>query len=143
MDVRFQFGLVAFLATTGAAPLAAQVSSDAAAQPKQAASDSATAAVSGSPSTTLIARGDTVYHGPGNCYACHGAAGTGTIAPSLTDAEWIHSKGTYDEIVAQILKGVPKEESKSGIPMPPKGGSSISDEDVKAVAAYVFSLRQK
>jgi hypothetical protein len=30
-----------------------------------------------------------------------------------------------------ILKGVPKEEAKSGIPMIPKGGGSMSDEDVK------------
>jgi cytochrome c5 len=27
--------------------------------------------------------------------------------------------------------------------MPPKGGSTISDEDVKACAAYVYSLSQK
>jgi mono/diheme cytochrome c family protein len=65
------------------------------------------------------------------------------VGPSLADAEWIHSKGTYDDIVAQINKGVPKEQSKSGIPMPPKGGSAISDDDVKAVAAYVHSLGQK
>jgi cytochrome c5 len=38
---------------------------------------------------------------------------------------------------------VTKEESKSGIMMPPRGGSTISDEDVKAVAAYVYSLSHK
>jgi mono/diheme cytochrome c family protein len=38
---------------------------------------------------------------------------------------------------------VPKEKAKSGIPMPPKGGATISDEDVKAVAAYVYSLSHK
>ena len=65
------------------------------------------------------------------------------MGPNLTDAEWIHSKGTLEEIVAQVEHGVPKEESKSGIPMPPKGGSSISDDDVKAVAAYVYSLSHK
>ena len=143
MDLRSQLGLLACLAMAGAAPLAAQISSDASAQPKEAASDSSTTPASAAPSPTLLARGDTVYHGPGNCYACHGAAATGAVGPNLTDAEWIHSKGTYEEIVAQILKGVTKEEAKSGIPMPPKGGSSISDEDVKAVAAYVYSLRQK
>jgi cytochrome c5 len=65
------------------------------------------------------------------------------VGPSLTDAEWIHSKGSFDEIVAQVTKGVTKEESKSGIMMPPRGGSTISDEDVKAVAAYVYSLSHK
>jgi mono/diheme cytochrome c family protein len=38
---------------------------------------------------------------------------------------------------------VPKEESKSGIVMLPKGGGTLSDEDVKAVAAYVYSLSHK
>ena len=38
---------------------------------------------------------------------------------------------------------MPKEESKSGIPMPAKGGSSITDDEVKAVAAYVYSLSHK
>jgi mono/diheme cytochrome c family protein len=97
----------------------------------------------GSPSPAVIARGDSVFHGPGNCYACHGSKGEGLVGPSLIDAEWIHSKGTTDEIAAQVLKGIPKEQAKSGIPMPPKGGSTISDDDVKAVAAYVHSLSQK
>jgi mono/diheme cytochrome c family protein len=65
------------------------------------------------------------------------------VGPNLTDAEWIHSKGSYDEIVAQINKGVPKEEAKSGILMPPKGGATLSDDDVKAIAAYVYSLSHK
>ena len=46
-------------------------------------------------------------------------------------------------IAATVTSGIPKEKAKSGIPMPPKGGSSISDEDVKAVAAYVYSLSHK
>lgn len=95
------------------------------------------------PTPAVIARGDSVFHGPGNCYACHGSKGEGLVGPSLIDAEWIHSKGTIDEIAAQVAEGIPKEQSKSGIPMPPKGGSTISDEDVKAVAAYVHSLSQK
>jgi mono/diheme cytochrome c family protein len=91
----------------------------------------------------MVARGDSVFHGPGNCYACHGSKGEGLVGPSLIDAEWVHSKGTVEEIAAQVAKGIPKEQSKSGIPMPPKGGSTISEDDVKAVAAYVHSLSQK
>lgn len=121
MNVTTRVGLFVLLAVAVAPPLSAQESSDPA----------------------LIARGDSVYHGPGNCYACHGAKGVGLVGPSLTDAEWIHSKGSYEEIMVQIEQGVPKEKAKSGIPMPPKGGSTISDEDVKAVAAYVYSLSHK
>jgi mono/diheme cytochrome c family protein len=97
----------------------------------------------GAATPAMIARGDTVFHGAGNCYACHGSKGEGLVGPSLIDAEWIHSKGTVEEIAAQVAKGIPKAEAKSGIPMPPKGGSTISDDDVKAVAAYVHSLSQK
>ncbi len=119
MDTWARFGLLASLMTAGAAPAVAQTSS------------------------ALIARGDAVFHGPGNCYACHGSKGEGLVGPNLTDSEWIHSKGTLEEIEAQIIKGVTKEEAKSGMPMPPKGGSAISDEDIKACAAYVYSLSQK
>jgi len=88
----------------------------------------------------MIVTGNTIFHGPGLCYACHGPNAQGLVGPSLVDTVWIHSKGSYPEIVNQILHGVSKEDSKSGIPMPPRGGSSISDEDVRAVAAYVWSL---
>jgi mono/diheme cytochrome c family protein len=122
-----RLGLLASLLTAGATPAAAQAGAE----------------TSATPPSPLIARGDAVFHGPGNCYACHGSKGEGLVGPSLTDSEWIHSKGTLAEIEAQIIHGVPKEESKSGIPMPPKGGSTISEEDVKACAAYVYSLSQK
>ncbi len=91
----------------------------------------------------LITQGDSIFHSKGNCYACHGANAQGAVGPNLTDAEWIHSDGSYDAIVKQVTTGVAKEESKSGIPMPPKGGSTITDDEVKAVAAYVYSLSHK
>lgn len=88
----------------------------------------------------MIDKGKEIYGKQGLCYACHGQDGKGLVGPNLTDDVWLHSKGTYDEIVAQVTKGVTKEQSKSGVPMPAKGGSSISDDDVKAVSAYVWSL---
>ena len=139
MDRWTRFGLLASLVTAGAAPAVAQETSATPAAPQ--ASPETPAA--GASSSALIARGDAVFHGPGNCYACHGNKGEGLVGPNLTDTEWIHSKGTLEDIEAQITHGVSKEESKSGIPMPPKGGSAISDEDVTACAAYVYSLSQK
>lgn len=91
----------------------------------------------------MVDKGNEIFHKTGLCYACHGQDAKGLVGPNLTDDVWIHSKGTYPELVAQIMKGVPKEESKSGVPMPAKGGSTISDDDVKAVAAYVWSLSHK
>ena len=90
-----------------------------------------------------IAKGDTVFHKSGLCYACHGSNAEGSVGPSLVDAEWLHSDGSYDMIVATVTSGIPAEKAKKGIPMPPKGGSAITEDEVKAVAAYVYSLSHK
>jgi mono/diheme cytochrome c family protein len=124
MDTRTRLGLLlAFAAALGASPAVAQTP----------------AAVT----PAAITQGDSIFHSKGNCYACHGANAQGAVGPNLTDAEWIHSDGSYDAIVKQITTGVPKEESKSGIAMPPKGGTTITDDEGKAVAAYVYSLGHK
>ncbi|HWB43089.1 MAG TPA: c-type cytochrome, partial [Gemmatimonadales bacterium] len=68
-----------------------------------------------------IAKGDTIFHKSGLCYACHGANAEGTVGPSLVDAEWLHGDGSYDMIVATVTAGVPAEKAKKGIAMPPKG----------------------
>ena len=91
----------------------------------------------------MIEKGQAIFTGAGLCYACHGKEAQGVVGPNLTDAEWLHGKGEYEEIVAIVTKGIPQAEAKKGIAMPPKGGSSISDDDVKAVAAYVWSLSHK
>jgi cbb3-type cytochrome c oxidase subunit III len=141
MNARTRIGLVASLALAGASPALAQTS-DAAATPAKPEASTAPGAAAGY-SPELVAKGDALFHASANCYACHGSNAQGLVGPNLTDAEWIHSKGSYDEIVAQINHGVPKEESKSGIVMPPKGGATLSDDDVKAIAAYVYSLSHK
>jgi mono/diheme cytochrome c family protein len=91
----------------------------------------------------MVDKGNEIFHKAGLCYACHGQDAKGLVGPNLTDDVWLHSKGTYDDIVKQVMAGVTKEESKSGVPMPARGGSSITDDDVKAVAAYVYSLSHK
>jgi cbb3-type cytochrome c oxidase subunit III len=141
MSTRSSVSLLVALIAAGAIPAAAQSTSEPAPNPAK----TPPAAAAGAPgySADLVAKGDAIFHGPGNCYACHGSKAEGLVGPNLTDAEWIHSKGSYDEIVAQVIHGVPKAESKSGIEMPPKGGGALSDDDVKAVAAYVHSLSHK
>jgi mono/diheme cytochrome c family protein len=91
----------------------------------------------------MVEQGRKVFTGAGVCFACHGQDGTGGAAPSLADTVWVHNRGEYDKIVALIMTGVPLKESKSGIVMPPRGGSAISDEDLRAVAAYVWSLSHR
>jgi mono/diheme cytochrome c family protein len=93
----------------------------------------------------MVDKGKAIFAGSGNCYACHGQNAQGMLGPTtnLTDATWIHSDGTYPKIAEYIKAGVTKEQSKSGIPMPPRGGSKITDEEVNLVAAYVYALSHK
>lgn len=74
------------------------------------------------------------------CSACHGANGTGTPAgPALNDNEWLNVTGQYPEIVTVINTGVPNPKQFPGA-MPPKGGGNFTDEQVRAIAAYVYAL---
>ncbi|MGH7562418.1 MAG: c-type cytochrome [Gemmatimonadales bacterium] len=90
-----------------------------------------------------IARGRDLFLGAGLCMACHGADAKGAVGPDLTDTLWQHHKGSYEEIYAQLVRGIPAEESKSGTLMPPRGGSSLTDDELRAVAAYVWSLSRR
>jgi cbb3-type cytochrome c oxidase subunit III len=94
----------------------------------------------------MVEQGEVVFKGEGNCWACHGADATGSrgVGPNLTDDDWWHSDGTYEAIVNQILSGVSSDQARNAFSamMPPRGGSGINEEQVRAVAAYVWSLRQ-
>jgi mono/diheme cytochrome c family protein len=74
------------------------------------------------------------------CAACHGPAGAGTpTCPTLSDSKWIHITGAYPEIVTIVTNGVPQPKEHPA-PMPPKGGGSFDDAQVRALAAYVYAL---
>ncbi len=65
------------------------------------------------------------------CAACHGLEGEGRIGPSFIDGDWLY--GADDEnLIISIRDGRPKG-------MPP-WGSSMSAEELGAVASYVRSL---
>jgi mono/diheme cytochrome c family protein len=88
----------------------------------------------------MVAEGRSLFTGEGICYTCHGMDGEGgPLAPNLQDPEWIWSDGSYDQIVRQVMVGIPEPEQFPGI-MLPKGGTAITDEQVQAVAAYVWTL---
>ena len=91
----------------------------------------------------VIAGGHKIFLGEGLCLACHGADAKGSLGPNLTDQTWLHGKGTFPEIVARVLAGVTSDQSKLGQIMPPRGGSGLTDEQVRAVAAYVWTLSHK
>ena len=96
----------------------------------------------------MIAAGDSIYHARG-CRNCHGADAKGTArAPDLTDATLLQVNGSYDDYVRIITDGVPvaamKDASHTNA-MPARGGARpavLTDDQIKAVAAYVFTLRK-
>jgi len=74
------------------------------------------------------------------CVGCHGPGGVGSAAaPKLADSQWINIHGSYDEIVATIMAGVPQPKQHPGM-MPPRGGGQFTDEQVRELAAYVYAL---
>ena len=79
---------------------------------------------SSSGSSSLGEDGRKLFGGAALCGACHGAKGTGGVGPSLADTLWVHSKGTFEDIVRQITTGVPQAQAKGGMMMPPRNGDA-------------------
>ncbi len=90
----------------------------------------------------MVSAGSKIFHGPGNCYTCHGQDAKGTpLAPNLTDSVWIHfpKRPTLAEVDSLVHAGVPKPKEHPA-PMPAMGGANLTPQQVKDVAAYVLSL---
>jgi mono/diheme cytochrome c family protein len=96
----------------------------------------------------MITEGDSLYH-KASCVRCHGADATGAQnGPSLRGPTFLHVDGTYPDFVRLIMSGVPADSIKDKshrFPMRPKGGGQtpLTDDQVKSVAAYVYSLSHK
>ena len=90
----------------------------------------------------MLADGAKLFTGQGICQACHGPQGKGipNLGADLTDRTWRQSDGSYEKILETIRQGVDPSKSATGAAMPPKGGSNLSEDQLKAVAAYVWSL---
>jgi len=87
--------------------------------------------LSASQSSSAIAAGKQAF--TTNCVACHGAKAEGNIGPNLTDPNWLHG-GAPAQIFSSIRDGVPTK----GMP---SWGAILGQDAVKALAAYVLTLR--
>jgi mono/diheme cytochrome c family protein len=95
------------------------------------------------PTAKQIEDGKKIFTGKGNCYTCHNTDGKGTpLAPDLTDTTWINIDGSWAAIEGLVKTGVPKPKEHPA-PMPAMGGASLNADELKAVAAYVWSLSHK
>ena len=95
-----------------------------------------------------VALGDSLFNN-GGCMRCHGAKGVGAAnGPVLADSQWDQlTTGSFEEIRAIIVSGVPKEKIKVTTrpnAMGPRGGRmNLNDAQITAVAAYVWTLSHK
>jgi mono/diheme cytochrome c family protein len=101
-----KLSIVALLVGASASVAVAQSTPENATSPQNAPAEAASAATAITPE--LIAQGEKIFQGSGLCYACHGSNAQGSVGPNLTDSEWLHSKGPFEEIVEQVTKGVPR-----------------------------------
>jgi mono/diheme cytochrome c family protein len=96
-------------------------------------------------SDEMVAQGRAIFNN-GSCTKCHGPNGTGgKFGPNLAAGNFTHISGGYDEIVRLVMTGVPKAEVKDPshpYAMNPRGGMTppLTDDQVKAVAAYVWTI---
>jgi glucose/arabinose dehydrogenase/cytochrome c5 len=91
----------------------------------------------------MVKFGARVYSGQvggAACTGCHGDHGQGSpLGPALTAHEWLWSDGSYAGIQKTIADGVPQPK-KYRSPMPAMGGAQLSADQVKALAAYIYSI---
>jgi mono/diheme cytochrome c family protein len=91
-----------------------------------------------------IVRGDSISHGKGACFVCHGVEGEGR--PAAGDAVTVAlnwAQPNWRSIDSLIDNGIPQPLTRSPIQMPPRGGrSDLTDTEVRAVAAYVWAISQ-
>jgi glucose/arabinose dehydrogenase/mono/diheme cytochrome c family protein len=97
-------------------------------------------------SRQMVELGDDVFHGRtggAGCTGCHGTDASGTpLGPPLLGHRWIWGDGSYQSIEKIVREGV-QQPKQYRAPMPPLGGAQLTDEQVAAVAAYVWGLSHR
>ncbi|MDZ4862616.1 MAG: cytochrome c [Gemmatimonadota bacterium] len=90
---------------------------------------------------SAVARGHDLFHGSANCAACHGLEGVGTDSGApLAQGIWMHGSDSYQGIVSRIVHGIPKKVSTRDTAMPMRGWITLTDAEVRDVAAYVWVI---
>ena len=89
-----------------------------------------------------IAMGKEVYT-TAKCVTCHAAEGKGKsgMTTDMTNGEWKFAEGgSFDALVKVIKEGLTKAETGGPVAMPTAASKNLTDEQVTALAAYVWSL---
>ena len=89
-----------------------------------------------------VALGKRIFQGASGaaCTGCHGADATGSpVGPNLASGSEVWSDGSLAGIAHTISSGVQKPKNFA-TPMLPTGGANLSQKEIHAVAAYVWTL---
>lgn len=119
-----------------------------AASPASSAAPAASAVAARPFTAAMLAEGDSIFHAR-SCKNCHGPEGKGAAnGPDLTDQTFLHVDNTYASYVNLVTTGVPADQIKDPshhVPMGARGGrpTPLSDDQIKAVAAYAYSLSHR
>jgi len=90
-------------------------------------------------SASQVVRGMMVYKTT-TCAGCHGQDASGAqVGPTLATGSPIWTDGSLSQIADIIAKGVPRPKQYA-VPMPAMGGAALSNDDLEAVAAYVWAV---
>jgi glucose/arabinose dehydrogenase/mono/diheme cytochrome c family protein len=93
-----------------------------------------------------IALGAKVFAGQvgrAGCSSCHGSEAQGTPqGPNLTNGHWLWGDGSPGAIRRIVYLGVPKPKNYPDV-MPAKGGGTLTNVQVTAVADYVWALSHR
>lgn len=92
----------------------------------------------------MLRQGDSLFHGRGGCFGCHGIEGQGL--PAAGDAvtvELDYVAYNWRSIDSLIASGMPDALTRSPIAMPARGArGDLTAEDIRRVAAYVWAISQ-
>lgn len=92
----------------------------------------------------LVAQGQQLFNGQGICFTCHGMNGTGgQLAPDLTDGNWLWidpAAGDVETQIATLIETGVAQPKEYPAPMPPMAGVQLSQEQIRALTAYVMSI---
>ena len=90
----------------------------------------------------MVEEGRTLFASDALCFTCHATGeGVPNLGPNLTDDTWLNIEDptSYDAFIELINTGVPAPKEHM-IPMVPRAGSPIDDDQVRSVAAFVWTL---
>ena len=92
---------------------------------------------------SAIALGRAVYDGRGTCRSCHGDEGRGTArGPSLRHTIRVEGDTGFQALIVRVVHGSPGHDSLRA-DMPARQITHLNYPDIRAVAAYVWSLRER